>query len=78
MPVTVIEAGPCVVTQVKNSDTDGYAAIQLGFGLRKPKNTPLPLQGHFRKASTQPLRVLTEFRIDAAAAGAVDAIPGAW
>jgi large subunit ribosomal protein L3 len=67
IPVTVIEAGPCVVTQVKNSDTDGYAAIQLGFGPRKPKNTPLPLQGHFRKASTQPLRVLTEFRIDAAA-----------
>jgi len=65
IPVTVIEAGPCVVTQVKNQESDGYTAIQLGFGQRKPKNTPLPLQGHFRKAGTQPLRVLTEFRTEA-------------
>lgn len=65
IPVTVIEAGPCVVTQVKSQDSDGYSAIQLGFGQRKPKNTPLPMQGHFRKAGTQALRVVTEFRTEA-------------
>jgi len=66
IPVTVIEAGPCVVTQVKDLPRDGYTAVQLGYGHRKSKNTPLPLQGHFRKAGCQPLRVLTEFRTDTA------------
>ena len=64
VPVTVIEAGPCVVTQVKTEETDGYSAVQLGFGAKKPKNTPMPMQGHFRKAGTDPLRTLAEFRVD--------------
>jgi large subunit ribosomal protein L3 len=46
---TLIEAGPCVVTQVKNVETDGYNAVQLAFGERKEKNTPKPLIGHFQK-----------------------------
>ncbi len=64
VPVTVIEAGPCVVTQVKTELGDGYTAVQLGFGAKKPKNTPLPMQGHFRKAGTDPLRTVVEFRMD--------------
>jgi large subunit ribosomal protein L3 len=64
VPVTVIQAGPCVVTQVKTAESDGYHAVQLGFGQAKPKNTPLPLQGHFRRAGTTPLRVVREFRLD--------------
>lgn len=59
---TLIEAGPCVVTQVKNVETDGYNAIQLGFGERKEKNTPKPLKGHFAKANTTPKRKVVEFR----------------
>ena len=65
VPVTVIEAGPCVVTQVKTEASDGYSAVQLGFGAKKPKNTPMPMQGHFRKAGTDPLRTVVEFRLDA-------------
>ena len=61
IPVTVIEAGPCVVTQIKTANTDGYDAVQLGFGTRKPKNTPLPLQGHFNKAGSAPVRIVREF-----------------
>jgi large subunit ribosomal protein L3 len=60
-PCTVIEAGPCVVTQVKTEDKDGYNAVQLGFGERKEKNTPAALQGHFKKAKTSPKRFLVEF-----------------
>jgi large subunit ribosomal protein L3 len=63
VPVTVIEAGPCVVTQVKTAATDGYDAVQIGYGAKKPKNTPLPMQGHFRKAGTDPLRTLCEYRL---------------
>jgi len=59
---TLIEAGPCVVTQVKNLETDGYNAVQLGFGERKEKNTPKPLMGHFKKAGTTPKRKVVEFR----------------
>ncbi len=59
---TVIEAGPCVVTQVKQEETDGYGAIQLGFGEKKEKNTTKPLLGHFRKANTTPKRKLVEFK----------------
>ena len=59
---TFIEAGPCVVTQVKNLQTDGYNAVQLGFGERKEKNTPKPLMGHFKKAGTTPKRKVVEFR----------------
>jgi len=60
--VTIIEAGPCVVTQVRNEDTDGYAALQLAFGERKPKNTPAALAGHFEKAGTAPKHKVLEFR----------------
>lgn len=59
---TVIQAGPCVVTQVKTEDKDGYRAVQMGFGERKEKNTPKPLQGHFKKSGTTPKRKLVEFR----------------
>jgi len=62
MPCTVIEAGPCVVTQVKTQDRDGYEAIQLGFGDRKEKNTPNALKGHFKKANTAPKAKLVEFK----------------
>jgi large subunit ribosomal protein L3 len=58
----VIEAGPCVVTQVKTQDRDGYEAVQLGFGERKEKNTPNALKGHFKKATTTPKAKLAEFK----------------
>lgn len=61
MPCTVIEAGPCVVTQIKTQDRDGYEAVQLGFGERKEKNTPNALKGHFKKAKTTPKSKLAEF-----------------
>lgn len=60
--VTVIEAGPCVVTQVKNEETDGYRAVQLAFGEKKEKNTSKQMVGHFKKAATTPKRHLAEFR----------------
>lgn len=60
-PCTVIEAGPCVVTQVKTKDTDGYDAVQLGFGSRKERNTPKALKGHFTKSNTEPKAKLAEF-----------------
>ncbi|MCB0791063.1 MAG: 50S ribosomal protein L3 [Flavobacteriales bacterium] len=59
---TVIEAGPCVVTQVKTKEKDGYEAVQLAFGERKEKNTPAALKGHFKKAGTSPKRVAHEFK----------------
>ena len=62
MPCTVIEAGPCVVTQVKTEDRDGYEAVQLGFGDRKERNTPNSLKGHFKKAKTDPKSKLVEFK----------------
>jgi len=62
IPCTVIEAGPCVVTQVKSVDADGYAAVQLAFGEKKEKNTSGPLKGHFQKAGTTPKRRLVEFK----------------
>lgn len=61
-PCTVLEIGPCVVTQVRTVETDGYNAIQLGFGERKEKRTPKPLQGHFKKAGTSPKRKVVEFK----------------
>jgi large subunit ribosomal protein L3 len=60
--VTVIEAGPCVVTQVKTQESDGYKAVQLAFGEKKEKNTPNALVGHFKKANTTPKRSVVEFR----------------
>ena len=62
LPCTVIEAGPCVVTQIKTQDRDGYEAVQLGFGNRKDKNTPNALKGHFKKANTTPKSKLVEFK----------------
>ncbi len=59
---TVIEAGPCVVTQVKTEETDGYSAVQLGFGEAKAKNTSQALLGHFDKAKTGPKSDVVEFR----------------
>jgi large subunit ribosomal protein L3 len=61
MPCTVIEAGPCVVTQIKTQDRDGYDAIQLGFGERKEKNTPNAMKGHFKKSNSEPKAKLVEF-----------------
>ncbi len=58
---TVLEVGPCVVTQVKTPEKDGYAAIQVAFGEAKEKNTPKPLLGHFKKAKTTPKRMVAEF-----------------
>ena len=56
---TVIEAGPCVVTQVKTEEVDGYNAIQVGFGEKKEKNTTKPLKGHFKNANTTPKRKIS-------------------
>ncbi len=61
VPCTVIEVGPCVVTQVKNLEKDGYAAVQLGFQEAKEKNTSAPMMGHFKKAGVAPMRHLAEF-----------------
>ncbi len=60
--VTVIESVPNVVTQVKTNETDGYDAIQLGYGSAKAKNTTKPMMGHFEKAGTDPKQKLVEFR----------------
>lgn len=62
VPCTVIEVGPCVVTQVKSVDNDGYEAVQLGFEEAKEKNTSSPLMGHFQKAGVTPKRHLAEFK----------------
>lgn len=64
IPVTVIEAGPCVVTQKKTVETDGYNAIQVGFGEIREKLVNKPLQGHFKKADKGVKRHLKEFRLD--------------
>src|SRR6218665_86469 len=62
VPCTLIEAGPCVVTQVRTEEKDSYKAIQLGYGEEKEKNTSQPLVGHFKKAGTTPKRKLIEFK----------------
>lgn len=62
IPVTVIEAGPCVVVQKRTGEVDGYSAIQLGFGSVKEKNVNKPVKGHFAKAGIKPVRYLREFR----------------
>jgi large subunit ribosomal protein L3 len=61
VPVTVIEAGPCVVTQVRTKETDGYEAIQMAYDDKKEKQTNKPLQGHFKKAGTNPKQIVREF-----------------
>ncbi len=62
VPCTVIELGPCVVTQLKTIEKDGYSAVQLGFEEAKEKNTSSPMMGHFKKACTTPKRHLAEFK----------------
>jgi large subunit ribosomal protein L3 len=64
VPVTVIEAGPCVVVQKKTVENDGYAAVQLGFGDVSPKHVNKPMKGHFDKADVAPKRTLREFRLE--------------
>lgn len=66
VPVTVIEAGPCVVTQIRTPERDGYAAVQIGFGQMKARNSTRPMIGHDAKAGAGPLRMHREFRVDEA------------
>src|SRR5947209_9696179 len=68
VPVTVVQAGPNVVTQVRSADTDGYGAVQLAFGEIDPRKVPKPLRGHFEKAGVTPRRHVVELRtLDASA-----------
>jgi large subunit ribosomal protein L3 len=62
VPVTVVKAGPCVVTQVRNADTDGYAAVQIAYGAIDPRKVNKPMAGHFEKAGVTPRRHLVELR----------------
>ena len=65
IPVTVIEAGPCSVVQRKTAATDGYEAVQLGFGAQKPERVAKPLAGHYKKAGVGTMRELREVRVEA-------------
>ncbi|GAB1443040.1 50S ribosomal protein L3 [Ignavibacteriales bacterium] len=67
IPVTIIEAGPCVIAAVKSVETDGYNAIQLGYGQVREKNMTKPEIGHFKKNNLTPVRHLREFRVDSVA-----------
>ncbi|MBK6680830.1 MAG: 50S ribosomal protein L3 [Ignavibacteriales bacterium] len=67
IPVTIIEAGPCVIAAVKSIETDGYNAIQLGYGQVREKNLTKPEIGHFKKNNLTPVRHLREFRVDSVA-----------
>ena len=62
VPVTVIQAGPCVVTQVRDAENDGYTAVQIGFGAIDPRKVKKPMTGHFEKAGVTPRRHLVELR----------------
>ena len=64
IPVTVIEAGPCAIIQIKNKEKEGYSALQLGFLPKKESKVTKPLQGHFKKGGAGPFRFLKEFRVD--------------
>lgn len=64
IPVTVVEAGPCTVTQIKTMDNDGYEAVQVGFGDVKVSRVNKPMKGHFDKADVAPKKTLKEFRLD--------------
>ncbi len=64
VPVTVLEAGPCIVTQIKTTENDGYEAIQVGFGEIKEKNVTKPVLGHFKRAGVSAKRHLKEFRLE--------------
>jgi large subunit ribosomal protein L3 len=65
IPVTVIEAGPCRITQLKNEASDGYSAVQIGFGEIREKLVNKPAKGHLAKSGSDPLRHLREYRVDA-------------
>lgn len=83
-PVTVIQVGPCVVTQLRSPDKDGYAAVQIAFGDMKPRNSTIPMIGHDAKAGSEPKRFHREFRVKAEELGSfslgqelkVDALTG--
>ena len=64
IPVTVIEAGPCVVVQQKTEENDGYCAVQMGFGYIKPRRVNKPMQGHFDAQGAEPKRYLREVRVE--------------
>ncbi|HAZ46642.1 MAG TPA: 50S ribosomal protein L3 [Cyanobacteria bacterium UBA11371] len=64
IPVTVVQAGPCPITQIKTSQTDGYSAIQVGYGEVKPKALTKPELGHLAKSNTMPVRHLHEYRVE--------------
>jgi large subunit ribosomal protein L3 len=64
VPVTVVQAGPCTITQIKTIENDGYAAVQLGFGTAKPKNVTRPIKGHLDKAGKGYFSVLKEIRVN--------------
>lgn len=64
VPVTIVAAGPCYVTQIKTTDTDGYSSVQIGFLPKKKKHTGKPLQKHFEKANVEPQRILREFECE--------------
>jgi large subunit ribosomal protein L3 len=64
VPVTVVQAGPCTITQIKTVENDGYAALQLGFGTSKPKNVTRPLKGHLDKVGKGYFSVLKEIRVN--------------
>src|SRR3989337_2995548 len=66
VPVTIIKAGPCVVTQVKTKVADGYDAVQLAFGEIKPRAVGKPMRGHFEKAGAEPARHVVDLRTDEA------------
>ena len=76
VPVTVLEAGPCVVIQKKTMENDGYEAVQIGFGEVTSKHVNKPLQGHFAKSDVAMKKVLREFRLDDCAALNVDNVIG--
>lgn len=61
VPVTILEAGPCVVTQVKTQENDGYESVQVGYGEMADKHTNNPMKGHFEKAGVPPMKVVAEF-----------------
>lgn len=73
VPVTVIQLGPCVVTQVKTPERDGYAAVQIGYGDVKPRNSTFPMIAHDMKAGTTPKRTHREFRVDEGSIGEFEA-----
>lgn len=64
IPVTVVEVGPCPVTQVKTGDSDGYAAVQIAYSPQKEQRVRAPMRGHFKKAGVEPHSLLTEFRCE--------------